>query len=61
MGNRFAVKSGPTPLQEVLFQKFRAAIPKGTIPTDAECQALILKLKKEQDMSEVSAEQPADS
>lgn len=45
--------------QEVLFQKFRAAIPRGTIPTDAETQALILKLKKEQEMSDLSAEQPA--
>ncbi|HSY43093.1 MAG TPA: DUF3631 domain-containing protein [Candidatus Acidoferrum sp.] len=45
--------------QEMLFQKFRAAIPRGTIPTDAETQALILKLKKEQEMSDLSAEQPA--
>jgi hypothetical protein len=43
--------------QEALFQKFRAAIPRGTIPTDAECQALILKLKKEQEMSDMPAEQ----
>jgi hypothetical protein len=43
---------------EALYQKFRAAIPKGTIPTDAEGQALILKLKKEQEMAETkSAEQ----
>ncbi|HXB60323.1 MAG TPA: DUF3631 domain-containing protein [Candidatus Acidoferrales bacterium] len=47
---------------EALYQKFRAAIPKGTIPTDAEGQALILKLKKEQEMAETkSAEQMGEA
>ena len=44
--------------QEILFQKFRAAIPKGTIPTDAETQALLLKLKKDQEMAETDSIPP---